>query len=121
MRCTSASGSCPLIGCSSRPSTMRATAYRWRRWCCRSGTPLGQYGHNSAKALHVMIEAKKLAYADLLQYVGDPRFTHVPVEQLLSKELARKRADFIDPNKAHCTVLPSELSEKMNAMGRETT
>jgi gamma-glutamyltranspeptidase / glutathione hydrolase len=83
--------------------------------------PLGQYGHNSAKALHVMIEAKKLAYADLLQYVGDPRFTHVPVEQLLSRDLARKRADFIDPNKAHCSVLPSELSEKMNAMGRETT
>jgi gamma-glutamyltranspeptidase / glutathione hydrolase len=83
--------------------------------------PLSQYGHNSAKALHVMIEAKKLAYADLLQYVGDPRFTHVPTEQLLSKELARKRADFIDPNKAHCSVLPSELSAKLNATGRDTT
>ncbi len=83
--------------------------------------PLSEYGHNTAKALHVMIEAKKLAYADLLQYVGDPRFTHVPVEQLLSKQLARRRADFIDPNHAHCTVMPSELSEKLNAMGRDTT
>lgn len=83
--------------------------------------PLGEYGHNSAKALHVMIEAKKLAYADLLEYVGDPRFTHVPVEQLLSKELARKRADLIDPNRAHCNVLPSHVSEKLSAMGSETT
>jgi gamma-glutamyltranspeptidase/glutathione hydrolase len=83
--------------------------------------PLGQYGHNSAKALHVMIEAKKLAYADLIRYVGDPRFTHVPVEQLLSKELARKRADSIDPNHAHCSVLPSELTERLNTMAAETT
>jgi len=83
--------------------------------------PLGDYGHNSAKALHVMIEAKKLAYADLLQYVGDPRFTHVPTDQLLSKELGRKRADSIDPNQAHCGVLPSVLTDKLNAMGKETT
>ncbi len=83
--------------------------------------PLSQYGHNSAKALHVMIEAKKLAYADLLAYVGDPRFTHVPVEQLLSKELAKKRADSIDPNHAHCDVLPSELSKKLNALNQDTT
>ena len=34
--------------------------------------PLAEYGHNSARALHVMIEAKKLAYADLAKYVGDP-------------------------------------------------
>ncbi len=83
--------------------------------------PLSQYGQNSAKALHVMIEAKKLAYADLIHYIGDPRFSHIPVEQLMSKELARKRADFIDPNKAHCSVLPSDLTEKLNAMGHDTT
>jgi gamma-glutamyltranspeptidase/glutathione hydrolase len=83
--------------------------------------PLAEYGQNSVKALHVMIEAKKLAYADLIQYIGDPRFSHIPVDQLLSKDLAKKRADFIDPNKAHCGVLPSQLSAKLNAMGRDTT
>ena len=41
--------------------------------------PLKDYGHNSAAALHVMIEAKKLAYADMARYVGDPRFGPVPV------------------------------------------
>ena len=35
--------------------------------------PLGEHGFHSPRALHVMIEAKKLAYADMLRYVGDPR------------------------------------------------
>ena len=35
--------------------------------------PLGEYGFQSAPALHVMIESKKLAYADMLAWVGDPR------------------------------------------------
>jgi gamma-glutamyltranspeptidase/glutathione hydrolase len=83
--------------------------------------PLQEYGNNTAKALHVMIEAKKLAYADLIRYVGDPKFSHVPVEQLLSKQLARKRADLIDPSHAHCSVSPSELGEKLASAGRDTT
>jgi gamma-glutamyltranspeptidase/glutathione hydrolase len=83
--------------------------------------PLQDYGHNSAKALHVMIEAKKLAYADLIKYIGDPRFSDIPVKQLLSKDLARRRADSIDPGRAHCSVLPSDLSERLNAMGHDTT
>lgn len=83
--------------------------------------PLNEYGHNSARTLHLMIEAKKLAYADLLKYIGDPRFSDIPVKQLLSKNLARKRADSIDPGHAHCAVLPSDLSERLNAMGADTT
>jgi gamma-glutamyltranspeptidase / glutathione hydrolase len=83
--------------------------------------PLRDYGHNSAKTLHVMIEAKKLAYADLLQYVGDLRFSHVPVEQLLSRQLAKRRADLIDSAHAHCSVLPWDVREKLNAAGRDTT
>ena len=49
---------------------------------------MAQYGHNSADALQVMIEAKKLAYADMYHYVGDPRFTPVPVKEMISKDLA---------------------------------
>ncbi len=40
-----------------------------------------------ADALHVKIEAQKLAYADLLRYVADPRHAAVPVAGLLSKKL----------------------------------
>ena len=43
--------------------------------------PLASYGHNSADALEVMIEAKKLAYADMIRYDGDPRFTPIPVRR----------------------------------------
>ncbi len=75
--------------------------------------PLAQYGHNSVDALHIMIEAKKLAYSDMYKYVGDPRFTTVPVKQLISKELADKRAKLIDMNKAACQVVPSEVEGRV--------
>ncbi len=82
--------------------------------------PLTDYGHNSAAAMHVMIEAKKLAYADMERYVGDPRFTPVPVEKMLSKELAAERARLIDMRKAACRVLPSDLKESLAAKGSDT-
>jgi len=68
--------------------------------------PLREFGHNSARALHVMIEAKKLAYADLIRYVADPRFARIPVSGLLSKAYARERARRLDLAKAQCDVEP---------------
>lgn len=82
--------------------------------------PMGQYGHNSADALHVMIEAKKLAYADMYHYVGDPRFTPVPVKEMISKDLAKERAKLIDMNKAACAVIPSKITQVLNAHGNST-
>jgi gamma-glutamyltranspeptidase/glutathione hydrolase len=70
--------------------------------------PLSQYGPLSANALHVMIESKKLAYADLLRYVCDPKFNRVPVEGLLSKAFARDRAKLIDIAKGNCLVPPGQ-------------
>lgn len=70
--------------------------------------PLAQYGHNSADALHVMIEAKKLAYADMHRYVADPKFSKVPVEGMLAKDYAALRAKLIDMNKANCDVGPGQ-------------
>jgi gamma-glutamyltranspeptidase/glutathione hydrolase len=68
--------------------------------------PLGQkdYGFGSTNALHAMIEAKKLAYADLAKYIGDPRGQKLPVQTLLSKEWAAQRAKLIDANHANCNV-----------------
>lgn len=66
--------------------------------------PLAAAGHNSARALHLMIEAKKLAYADMQRYDADPRFAKIPVNGLLSKTYAAERARFIDPARANCTV-----------------
>jgi gamma-glutamyltranspeptidase/glutathione hydrolase len=66
--------------------------------------PLRRYGHNSIDALHVMIEAKKLAYADLIRYVADPRTSQVPVPGMLSKDYARRRAAGISAERANCSI-----------------
>jgi gamma-glutamyltranspeptidase/glutathione hydrolase len=82
--------------------------------------PLGQYGWQSPDAMHVMIEAKKLAYADMLRHVGDPRFSRVPVDALLSKPRATSRAAAINPGKAACAVTPDRLDGVTNAQGHDT-
>jgi gamma-glutamyltranspeptidase / glutathione hydrolase len=82
--------------------------------------PLAEYGHNSTKALHAMIEAKKLAYADLLRYVGDPKFSQVPVAQLISKETASERVKLINAAKPSCSVVPMQLSSIASKPGGDT-
>jgi gamma-glutamyltranspeptidase/glutathione hydrolase len=69
---------------------------------------LAHFGHNSTDALHAMIEAKKLAYADMYRYVADPKFSQVPVQRMLSKEYAAQRAKLVDMAKANCDVLPGK-------------
>jgi gamma-glutamyltranspeptidase/glutathione hydrolase len=81
--------------------------------------PLGSYGFHSAKALHVMIEAKKLAYSDLLRYVGDPKFSNIPVAQMLGDANADARAKQIDEKKAACRVEPARFAE-LEKGGSET-
>jgi gamma-glutamyltranspeptidase / glutathione hydrolase len=73
--------------------------------------PLGQknWEFGSTNALHTMIEAKKLAYADLAKYIGDPHQQQLPVSTLLSKEWAEQRSKLIDPSKANCDVSAGEL------------
>jgi len=60
--------------------------------------PLGEKdsGFGSTKALHTMIEAKKLAYADVARYLADPRGQKIPVATLLSKAWAAERAKLVD-------------------------
>ncbi|HYL62177.1 MAG TPA: gamma-glutamyltransferase [Candidatus Methylomirabilis sp.] len=80
--------------------------------------PLGQKdtGFGSANALHTMIEAKKLAYADMGKYLGDPRGQKIPVGTLISKAWAAERAKLIDPDHAACDIAPGEI-----AGGSDTT
>ena len=81
--------------------------------------PLASWGFHSAKALHVMIEAKKLAYSDLLRYVGDPRYTKIPVEQMLGAANTDARAKAINPARATCRVEPARFAE-LERGGSET-
>jgi len=61
---------------------------------------LGKMGAGSPEALHLEIEAIKVSKADIYHYVADPKFTHIPVEGLLSKSYADVRRKLIDPSKA---------------------
>ncbi|MEQ1756951.1 MAG: gamma-glutamyltransferase [Vicinamibacterales bacterium] len=78
--------------------------------------PMGEYGHNSAEGLHTLIEAKKLAYADLALRVCDPAFHDVPADAMLSKAYAAKRFSDIDLDRAHPGVSPGVMPK-----GSDTT
>ena len=62
--------------------------------------PISDYGHNSASAIHVTTEAMRRAYADRSRYLGDPDFAKVPVNELVSRDYARRLAKQINRNKA---------------------
>ena len=64
------------------------------------GFDLSAWGRNTAQTLHVMIETKKLAFADRLRYCGDPRTVDFPLQSLLSKDFADLRRRSIDLNRA---------------------
>ncbi len=53
-------------------------------------------GFGSAESIHLMVEAKKMAFADREAYVADPDYINVPVAGMLSEEYARERAMLID-------------------------
>ena len=60
---------------------------------------LKSMGCNTAESVHLMVEAKKLAFIDREAYVADPEYVDVPVEGLISKEYAAARARLIDPER----------------------
>jgi len=82
--------------------------------------PLKEWGHDDPRTLHIEMEAKSLAYADMLKYVGDPRFVNVPTSELISKSLAAERAKQIT-DRANCSVLASDINEQLERMQSETT
>ncbi len=62
----------------------------------------------SAEWLHLMIEAKKLAYEDRAKFYADPDFAKVPVAELISKPYADRRRKLIDVAKANNRPMPGE-------------
>src|SRR5216110_2253701 len=68
------------------------------------GFDLRAMGRNSAETLHVMIEAKKIAWADRAKFYADSEFVKIPLAGLLSKDYATERRKLIDPNRAAKSV-----------------
>ena len=64
------------------------------------GFDIAKMGFGSAEYLHVLTEAKKLAYEDRAKFYADPEFNKIPLETLLSDAYAAERRNLIDLNKA---------------------
>jgi gamma-glutamyltranspeptidase/glutathione hydrolase len=71
------------------------------------GFDLKKLGHNTPAYLHVLAESFKLAFADRIPYITDPRFyKDAPIAQLLSKEYAAARRSLIKLDRAIAGIAP---------------
>ena len=61
---------------------------------------IGQYKHNSIKAMQIIVEAERRSYADRSLYLGDPDFYEVPEKKLLNTEYLNERMETFDFDKA---------------------
>lgn len=61
---------------------------------------IGQYKHNSIKAMQIIVEAERRSYADRSLYLGDPDFYKVPEKKLLNTEYLNERMETFDFDKA---------------------
>jgi gamma-glutamyltranspeptidase/glutathione hydrolase len=69
---------------------------------------LQKLGPASPDYWHLLVEAKKLAFADRAKFYADPLFIKVPVRELISKEYAAARARLFDPARARTDVPPGD-------------
>ena len=74
---------------------------------------LKSMGHNSPEYLHTVIEAVKLAFADRDRYYGDPKFSEIPEQTLLSKDYAAERRKLIDKDHASMDSRPGDFGGKV--------
>jgi gamma-glutamyltranspeptidase/glutathione hydrolase len=61
---------------------------------------VSSFGHNTEKAIQVITEAERRAYADRSFYLGDPDFVHIPIDTLISERYATNRMDNFSWDKA---------------------
>jgi gamma-glutamyltranspeptidase / glutathione hydrolase len=82
--------------------------------------PLGEWGFHAPDTVHALIEAKKLAYADMVAHVGDPRHAAIPVARLLDRARAAERGARIDMARAAERVEPDRLPGVTDRPGSDT-
>jgi gamma-glutamyltranspeptidase/glutathione hydrolase len=62
---------------------------------------LKSMGHNSSEYLHTLIEIKKIVYEDRAKFYADPKFSKVPIKELLSMDYAKKRLKHFNKHRAN--------------------
>jgi gamma-glutamyltranspeptidase/glutathione hydrolase len=76
------------------------------------GFDLKKMGRGSADALHVMVEAKRLAFEDLAKFYADPATYDAPIAQLVSDSYAAQQRALIDMTRANPNVAPGDVKLK---------
>ena len=74
-----------------------------------NGFDLESMGHNQPDYVHTWIECAKLAFADRECHYGDPEFSSVPLQRLLSPQYAAERRVLVDPLRASLELRPGDL------------
>ncbi|MEH6408779.1 MAG: gamma-glutamyltransferase, partial [Leeuwenhoekiella sp.] len=77
---------------------------------------LASFGHNSQKAIQVITEAERRAYADRSFYLGDPDFVDIPIDSLTSDAYSKRRMAGFSFDKA----TPSDSIDHGNIPGYES-
>lgn len=73
---------------------------------------------NSVERYHQLIQAMRIGFADAAAYNGDPEFSVIPVQNLLSAEYGRKRSKEIDLTKM--TVPQAGVFDHTQSVGTDT-
>lgn len=64
------------------------------------GFDVSAWGEGTAEYYHHMSEVVKVAFADRDEWLTDPRFVDIPLEQMISRAYADERRRLIDPETA---------------------
>ena len=81
---------------------------------------LSQLTPNSARTYHLIAEAMKFAHHNRAKYVGDPNFSKIPYDMLLSKKLACEKAREINLKKASTPKQTARTGSKINDSYKES-
>lgn len=73
------------------------------------GYDIAHMGFGSDAYVHVLTEAKKLAYEDRAKFYADPEFNKIPLDELLSKAYAKERRSLINVNQAATTYPAGDM------------
>jgi len=72
---------------------------------------IAEMGFGSPEYMHLFIEAKKLAFEDRAKFYSDPDFNDLPIDELISKQYGKERAELINPERAARSYPAGELEQ----------
>lgn len=80
-------------------------------------TDLRQYQRGSPELLHLMVESKRLAFEVMAQTFADPAFAELPIDWMLSTDLAKQQYARIKKN---AVITPKALAQPLEGAGDTT-